>query len=526
MGSTHLQRSRYLLSELESASFGCLGFYQGWHPVRVEFAHRLTASAQKLKSVEDLKALSATASSLLTETSEHTTRARGHAVQFYSRDEFLVSELARLVGTSLASGQCSIVIATKEHRERLNSCLEEQGLNLDLAVEEDRYFPLDAAETLATFMGESRPDKCRFTEAMDRILLRANKRASKGDLRLTVFGEMVALLWAEGQIDAAIQLEELWNDLAERHDFSLTCAYPTRFFDRPEHAEPFLRVCAAHSTLVPDESFTGLRTEDERLRVIAALQQKARALDGEVAEHKRLQQHLADRVKQRTIELEEAQDQLRGLSRRLLQMQDEERRRIAFELHDSTGQLLAALAINVGLLERHKDSFASKYANLISENSSLVQRLLTEVRALSYTLHPPTLEVMGVASALQWYVEQFAERCRIQVQLDIQKDLGRLPRKIEIAIFRIVQESLANIHRHSGCSTAIVCVSRSSTEVAAEVSDCGSGISSEKQRSLSSGVGPGVGISGMRERTRELDGNFSIRSEGRGTTVRVSFPLN
>ena len=459
-------------------------------------------------------------------TNEHATQACGHVVQFYSHDEFLVNQLARLVGNSLASGQSSIVIATEEHRERLNVCLKQQGLNLDLAVEEERYFPLDAAETLSTFLVENRPDKGRFIEVADRILLRAKKPALRKDLRLTVFGEMVALLWAEGKIDAAIRLEQLWNDLAQRHDFSLTCAYPTSFFDRPEHADSFLQVCAAHSTLIPDETYTGLRSEDERVRVIAALQQKAWALDREVADHKRLQQDLADRVKQRTRELEEAQDQLRRLSRRLLQMQDEERRRIAFDLHDSTGQLLAALAINVGLLERHKDSFTSQYANLISENSSLVQRLLTEVRALSYTLHPPTLEVMGVASALQWYVEQFGERCRVQVQLNIQKDLGRLPRKIENAIFRIVQESLANVHRHSGCATASVRVIRSSTEVVAEVSDQGSGISSERQRSLFSGVAPGVGISGMRERTRELDGNFTIHSQGSGTTVRVSFPLN
>jgi signal transduction histidine kinase len=492
----------------------------------VEFVRPLTAPTQKLETAMDAKAMSAPVSTPKAETHEHGSLACEHVVQFYSSDEFLVNELVRLVGNSLASGQSSIVIATKEHREHLNSCLKQQGLNLDVAVEEDRYIPLDAAETLSTFMVENQPDKHRFTEVLDRILLRVNRSASRRDLRLTVFGEMVALLWADGKIDAAIRLEQLWNELAERHDFSLTCAYPTRFFDRPEHADPFLQVCAAHSTLIPDESYTGLRSEDERVRVIAALQQKARALDREVADHKRLQQHLADRVKQRTTELEQAQDQLRGLSRRLLQMQDEERRRIAFELHDSTGQLLAALAINVGLLERHKDSFASQYSNLISENSSLVQRLLTEVRALSYTLHPPTLEVMGVASALQWYVEQFAERCRIKVQLDIQKDLGRLPRKVEIAIFRIVQESLANVHRHAGCDTATVRVSRSSTEVFAEVSDCGTGITSEKQLSLSSGVGPGVGISGMRERTRELDGNFAIHSEGRGTTVRVSFPLN
>jgi signal transduction histidine kinase len=352
--------------------------------------------------------------------------------------------------------------------------------------------------------------------------LKAKKSSNRIDLRLTVFGEMVALLWSVGKTDAAIQLEQLWNGLARRHEFDLACAYPSYFFDRPEHAESFLKVCSAHSALIPDESYTGLDGDDARLRAIVALQQKARALDSEVAEHKQLQLELEARIKTRTQELEQAQDQLRALSRRLLQMQDDERRRIAFELHDSTGQLLAALAINVGLLERHKASFSPQYSNLISENSALVQRLLTEVRALSYTLHPPTLDVMGVASALQWYVEQFAERSGIQVELDIQKDLGRLPRKIEIAIFRIAQESLANVQRHSGSQTALVRIRRSS-DISLEVSDRGGGISPDKKIARPSGVG--IGISGMRERVRELDGTFTITSDPVGTTVRVTFPL-
>ena len=158
--------------------------------------------------------------------------------------------------------------------------------------------------------------------------------------------------------------------------------------------------------MIPDESYTALSDDDQRLRAIAALQQKARALDTEVADHQRLEQELQSRAQERTLEFEQAQDRLRGLSRKLLRMQDEEQRRVAFELHDSTAQLLAALAINVGLLEKHKNALGPRHADLISENSALVQQLLTEVRALSYTLHPPTLDVIGVASALQWYVDQ------------------------------------------------------------------------------------------------------------------------
>jgi signal transduction histidine kinase len=466
--------------------------------------------------------MSTPVTSLAAQTHRHNSQSGAHVVQFYSRDHYLIDQLDRLIGSSLLAGHSTIVIATGEHRERLSERLKKTGIDLTLAVEQQRYVPLDAADTLSTFMVNDQPSETRFFEVFDRILLKAKKSSNRIDLRLTVFGEMVALLWSVGKTDAAIQLEQLWNGLARRHEFDLACAYPSYFFDRPEHAESFLKVCSAHSALIPDESYTGLDGDDARLRAIVALQQKARALDSEVAEHKQLQLELEARIKTRTQELEQAQDQLRALSRRLLQMQDDERRRIAFELHDSTGQLLAALAINVGLLERHKASFSPQYSNLISENSALVQRLLTEVRALSYTLHPPTLDVMGVASALQWYVEQFAERSGIQVELDIQKDLGRLPRKIEIAIFRIAQESLANVQRHSGSQTALVRIRRSS-DISLEVSDRGGGISPDKKIARPSGVG--IGISGMRERVRELDGTFTITSDPVGTTVRVTFPL-
>jgi signal transduction histidine kinase len=448
-----------------------------------------------------------------------------HVVQFFSDESFLVDGLARWIGKALGSGDAAIVIATKEHRKALCTRLKAQGLDLDLAVEQQRYFSLDAGETLSTILVDSQPDAFRVFEVLGGILAQARQSALQTPRQVSVFGEMVALLWADGNLDAAIRLEHLWNDLTKSHDFSLACAYPTNFFDRPEHADLFLKVCAAHSSVIPAETYTALDGEDERLRAVAALQQKARALDTEIAEHKRLQRELEERIKQRTMELEQAQDQMRGLSRRLLRMQDDERRRIASELHDSTAQLLAALAINVGLLEKRKDGLGPLHAKLISENSSLVQQLLTEVRGLSYTLHPPTLEVIGVASALQWYVDQYVERCRLRVALDIPKDLGRLPREIEIAIFRIVQESLANVYRHSGSSSAEVCIHRSSSGVVLAVSDHGGGFFAEKKTSLSSGLGTGFGISGMRERAEQLDGTFAITSDSAGTTVLVKLPV-
>jgi signal transduction histidine kinase len=469
--------------------------------------------------------ISARALSVDTETHGCETTHSGHVVQFYSSDDFLLDGLAGWIGKSLTLGETAIVIATHQHREGLHTRLRACGVDLDLAEKQQRYLALDAAATLSTFTVDSQPDACRFAERVDRLLCQAGNPEEQGRRRINIFGEMVALLWAEGRIDAAIRLEQLWNELAKRYDFSLACAYPTSFFDRPEHAQLFLKICADHSAVIPDESYTALSNDDERLRAIAALQQKARALDTEVTDHKRLQQELQSRVKERTLALEQARDRLRGLSRRLLRMQDEERRRIAFELHDSTAQLLAALAINVGLLEKHKGTLGPRHADLISENSALVQQLLSEVRSLSYTLHPPTLDVIGVASALQWYVDQFQEHCRIRVTLEVPANLKRLPREIEIAIFRIVQESLANVYRHSGSPSATVRISRLPTEILLAVSDGGKGLSLERRAALSSELIAGAGISGMRERAQQLDGTFALLTDSTGTTVLVNLPV-
>lgn len=473
----------------------------------------------------DLNVISAGAVSVDTETAGCEATHSGHVVQFYSSDEFLLDGLAEWIGKALTIGETAIVIATDQHREGLRVRLEARGLDVDLAVGQQRYLALDAADTLSTFMSDREPDPSRFAKVVGRLLCQAGNPERQEQRRINIFGEMVALLWADGKIDAAIQLERLWNELAKRHDFSLRCAFPTTFFDRPEHAQLFLKVCADHSAVIPDESYTALSDDDERLRAIAALQQKARALDTEVMDHKRLRQELESRIKERTLELEGAQDRLRGLSRKLLSMQDEERRRIAFELHDSTAQLLAALAINVGLLERQKNTLGPRHADLISENNALVQQLMTEVRALSYTLHPPTLDVIGVASALRWYVDQFQERCRVQVMLDVPANLERLPRDIEIAIFRIVQESLANVHRHSGSPSATVRISRLPKEIHLTISDRGQGLSPEKRMALSSELSVGAGISGMRERAQQLDGTFAVLSDSTGTTVLANLPV-
>ena len=214
-----------------------------------------------------------------------------------------------------------------------------------------------------------------------------------------------------------------------------------------------------------------------------------------------------------------AKKQIMEFAARLQTMQDEERRRLARELHDSVGQTLAALSMNIGIAQAQSHKLDTLGARAVSENAHLVDQVSREIRTISHLLHPPLLDVAGLASALRWYVDGFSERSHIKVDLEIPKDFGRLPDEMEIAIFRIVQECLTNIHRHSASPTATIRLIQEGDRLTIQVQDHGKGIPLEKQRALiESGLG-GVGFAGMRERLRQLGGTLEIRSEGRGTLV-------
>ena len=209
---------------------------------------------------------------------------------------------------------------------------------------------------------------------------------------------------------------------------------------------------------------------------------------------------------------------------RLMKTQDEERRRIARELHDSAGQTLAVLGINLAQLVDRAKSLAPELAKEGKEIEAIVQQLSREIRTTSYLLHPPLLDESGLASALSWYVEGLAERSQIAVTLDVAANLGRLPGDMELAIFRVVQECLTNIHRHSGSKTAVIRVSRIGETVRTEVRDQGKGISPERLLEIQS-QGSGVGIRGIRERIRHFHGEMKIESSGSGTSVIVIIPM-
>ena len=219
-----------------------------------------------------------------------------------------------------------------------------------------------------------------------------------------------------------------------------------------------------------------------------------------------------------------AEDTLRQMSGRLLQMQDEERRRIARELHDSAGQMLVAMDMNLAVVQRESQQLSAAAAGACHESLELVREMSKELRTMSHLLHPPLLDEAGLPSAIQWFVQGFAERSRIPVTLDLSPDLGRLSNESETTLFRIVQEALTNIHRHSGSATASIRINRNSREVRLEIVDQGKGFSLDTKRISTGANGTGVGIQGMRERVRQLGGRLHIDSGPRGTTITATLP--
>lgn len=214
----------------------------------------------------------------------------------------------------------------------------------------------------------------------------------------------------------------------------------------------------------------------------------------------------------------------RELSTRILKMQDDERRHIARELHDSAGQMVAALMMNIDLLQT-MDHLNREQTRLLSDARELLGNLNAELRTISHLLHPPLLDEMGLCSALQWYIEGFSKRSGISAKLELDPEFGRLDSDAEIAIFRIVQECLTNVHRHSGSRSATIVLQRFPGEVRLEVRDQGKGIPAEKQSNVL-GIGPvGVGLRGMRERVIQLGGRLEIQSDGNGTNVTTTLPV-
>ncbi len=556
-----------------------------------------------------------------------------HVAYFYQASHSLLEALCDFIGPALGAGNAAVIIATRVHVEGLEHRLRARGLDTHKACKQGRYVALDASETLAKIMLEGMPDASRFAEIVGGAIARTRASVKAARPEIAAFGEMVSLLWTEGKIDAAIRLEQLWNELANKHSFSLRCAYPVANFYGKENAQPLMRVCAEHSAVVLEEghsSFTSgeariaLRRTEERFRLfVDAVQdyaifmldvqghvsswntgaarikgygvseiigkhfsifypeediragKPARELEVAAREGRfedegwrlrkdgsrfwanviitairddtgtligfgKVTRDFTERVwanevlRKEIIERTEAQRKLhdsekslRQLSLRLLQSQDEERRRIGRDLHDSVGQYLVGLKMKVDSLKSMAERTQREDISELAECSQMIEEAIKEVRTISYILFPPMLEELGLKSAIPWYLEGFTKRSGIKTTFEVSPEFDRIRGDLELALFRVLQESLTNVHRHSGSSTAIVRLYSNGPTVALQVTDEG------KRTPTKNLEGPthdwmaafGVGLRGMSERMRQLRGDLEIASTEAGTTITATLPL-
>lgn len=263
---------------------------------------------------------------------------------------------------------------------------------------------------------------------------------------------------------------------------------------------------------------------EQRERNERVLQEAREELECRVLERTREITKVNSDLRREVTERLNAESSLRQLNQSVVKLQDEERRKIARELHDSAGQYLSAVTLTLGQLARRLAESGDKNRQLVQEALDLVGDCIREVRTMSYLLHPPVLDDFGLASALRWYVEGFSQRSGITVRLDLAEELPRFSAEVETALFRIVQEGLTNVHRHSGGRQACVELKSSARQIYAIIADNGHGMTREVLSNVAKGQG-GVGLTGMYERVKKLGGTIEIVSSEVGTTVKAELPI-
>jgi len=561
-----------------------------------------------------------------------------HEVQFYSGDDFLVELVSRFIAQAITAGNPTIAVATEAHWDGITQILEARGIAVG------RTMFVDAGELLARITVDGWVEGTEFTRIIRSLLTKARGEEEGSGSQVAVFGELLALLWAQGRFEEATQVEQLWNSLARTEPFYLLCAYPLSGFNQDTHTAPFLEVCAQHSHVVPSETCLRLTKREECLRIVA--REKAQVLDSEVMSRRSeqlfrlfvdtvqdyaictldsegyirswnagaeriqgyktaeilgkhfscfypegdvrsgipkaeletavrdgrfeveawrvrkdssmfwanvvitpvwdedgrvigfgkvtrdstemktqsaLQKEIAER---RKIEqhLRGSERSLRQLSLHLLRTQDEERRRIGRNLHDSLGQSLAVLKMKLDSLSVLCEE-PRQLTEEIGQCAHLVEDSIVELRTISYLLYPPMLEEMGLKFAIPWYLDGFAARSGIQTTFKIDTNVQRLHRDVELALFRVLQECLTNVHRHSKGSVVDIRLLTKDRCAVLEVRDNGSGFPEVGEESGQDLMGrPGVGLRGLKERMQELGGTFELISTHQGTTVIAIAP--
>ncbi len=504
-----------------------------------------------------------------------------HFVQFYENDAFLLDSLSGFIDTGLAEGGACIVLATKAHRESLEERLKSHGLDLAAAQTQGVYISLDAAEALSKFMVDGLPDPERFALVFGDMIM----RAAEGRHHVRVFGELVALLWADGKRAAAIRLEELWNDLGKLHPFSLFCAYPMHDFGSEVYEAEFTEICNRHSQVIPPESYAALTTSGERLRAITLLQQKANAL---AVERSRIGKPITLII---PAELRHEEEDIIGKLRQGIRIEHYETvrvrkdgRRIDVSLSispvkDSAGNIIGAAKIARDIterkeLERRKDEFISMASHelktpvtslkgftqlllrqfkRLDDNETLryLARMDTQLNKLT-KLISDLLDISKMQTGqLEYRMEPFdlnvlAQEIVENVQGMTQTHRLILQKTAEVCVFgdrdrvgQVLINLLSNAIKYSpGADQVIVQIATDGTNALVSVQDFGIGIAEAHQEKIferfyqvnepaeKTYPGLGIGLYITSQIIRRHRGCLWVKSQkGEGSVFNFSLPL-
>jgi signal transduction histidine kinase/CheY-like chemotaxis protein len=454
-----------------------------------------------------------------------------HFAQFYDSETFLLNSLSSFVRSGFNADEAVMVVATTEHDAALRSLLRTQGIDIDGAETRGRYFSLNAAEVLSSFMHDGTPDPLRFTEVVGKIVSQTITNTG----RVRIFGEMVALLWSAGKYDAAIRLEAMWNELQKTHPFRLYCAYPMKGFGGEAMAAPLREVCDEHSGVIPTESYTALTDHDQRLRAIIELQQQSKSLQAQIEERREVEEKLRDSLVREQMARAEAESASR--------MKDEFLATVSHELRTPLNAIMGwSHMLRSGRLDQATmnraletiDRNAKAQAQLV-EDILDVSRMITGKLRLSVT----PVDMATVVSAALDSVQLAAESKGIQLELTLNPaarhtfgDPGRLQ--------QVVWNLLSNAIKFTPAGGRVaVRLEHTETTVQLQVRDTGEGIKPDflpfvfdrfRQADATSTRqigGLGLGLAIVRHMTELHGGSVQAESDGVGcgATFTITLPL-
>jgi signal transduction histidine kinase len=428
-----------------------------------------------------------------------------HLCSIYETSEERLAVAIPFLRIGLDRGEKCIYIVDDGTMAMMRDELCAEGIDVERAIATNRLV-LETKEAAYLKHGSFDP------EWMFTFWAKATGEAVRqGFSALRAAGETEWVLRGAAGLERWMEYESRFTRVLAGLSCSVLCQYNRRLFP----PELILDIIRTHPTVVyrgvvcrnmyyvpPDEFLAANQPALEVERLLATIRERAEV----------------------EYALRRQRKELRALASRLMHAQDEERRRLATMLHETTAQDLAALKMLLGRLNRTAGHLDGAERDALSESIALAEQSITGIRTVSYLLHPPFLDEAGLLSALRWYASGFAERSGITVDLDLLDDLERLPLDTETVLFRIVQESLTNIHRHAESQTARIRLRRDAERLVLEIEDRGRGIPNASLEQIISGGG-GVGIAGMSERIEPLGGRLEVTSTDGGTTVRVSLPL-